>query len=146
MRRTILIAFIIAVFSAALIFLPARRAQETQDDLRKQIGTIIVTPGSGPAMAVADFQPRAGGLDAAMGTFNETLWNDLKFAGVANLVGKSLYPKTPLADPATLRCEEWSNDPVKSDYVAFGNLTGASTSQGFLYDGKTQAQMLSAPM
>jgi TolB protein len=146
MRKVILTAFVIAVLSAALIFLPTQRAQETQDDLRKQIGTIIVTPGSGPALAVADFQPRAGGLDAAMGTFNETLWNDLKFAGVANLVGKSLYPKTPLADPATLRCEEWSNDPVKSDYVAFGNLTGANTSQGFLYDVKTQAQLLSAAM
>ena len=149
MRRTILIVFVIAAFSAALIFLPgagARQPQESRDDLRKQVGTIIVTPGSGPSLAVADFQPRAGGLEAALATFNETLWNDLKFAGVANLVGKSLYPKTLLADPATLRYEEWANDPVKSDYVAFGNLTGGSTAQGFLYDVKTQGQLLSAAM
>jgi TolB protein len=149
MKRNILIAFNIVVFSSALIFLPdagAREPQESQEDLRKQIGTIIVTPGSGPSLAVADFQPRAGGLDAPLATFNETLWNDLKFAGVANLVGKSLYPKTLLADPATLRYEEWANDPVKSDYVAFGNLTGANTAQGFLYDVKTQGQLLSAAM
>jgi TolB protein len=124
----------------------ATRTSQEQDDLKKQIGTIIVTPGSGPALAVADFQPRAGGLDTALATFNETLWNDLKFAGVANLVGKSLYPSSKVADPATLRYEEWAGDPVKSDYVAFGNLSGASTAQGFLYDVKTQQQLLSAAM
>ena len=149
MRRAILITSVIAVFSAALISLPearARRSQESQEDLRKTFDTIIVTPGKGPSLAAADFQPRAGGLDAAIGTFNDTLWGDLKFASVANLVGKSLYPKTLLADPASLKYEEWANDPVKSDYVAFGNLTGPNTAQGFLYDVKTQQQLLSASM
>jgi TolB protein len=149
MRRAILIASVITVISSALIFLPdarARRSQESKEDLSKTIGTIIVTPGSGPSLAAADFQPRAGGLDASLGTFNATLWGDLKFASVANLVGKSLYPKTLLADPASLRYEEWADDPVKSDYVAFGNLTGANTAQGFLYDVKTRQQMLSASM
>jgi TolB protein len=154
MRRAFLIAFVITIFSSALIFLPEARArrpqgpqsQEAQDDLKKQISTIIVTPGSGPSLAVADFQPRAGGIDSALGTYNETLWNDLKFASVANLVGKSLYPKTLLADPATLKYEEWSEDPVKGDYVAFGNLTGPNTAQGFLYDVKTRQQLLSAAM
>jgi len=164
MRSAILIAFVITIISSALIFLPEARArrpqesepqasqiqasqpQESQEDLGKRIGTVIVAPGSGPALAVADFQPRAGGLDASLGTYNDTLWNDLKFAGVANLVGKSLYPKTLLADPATLKYEEWADDPVKSDYVAFGNLTGANTAQGFLYDVKTRQQLLSAAM
>src|SRR5215470_2035837 len=148
MRRAILIASVITVFSAAMTILPearARRPQESQEDLSKRI-QIIVTPGAGAALAVSDFQPRSGGLDAALGTFNDTLWNDLQFASVANLVGKSLYPKTLLADPATLRCEEWANDPVKGDYVAFGNLSGANTAQGFLYDVKTQGQLLSAAM
>src|SRR5215471_20018353 len=164
MRSAILIAFVITIISSALIFLPEARArrpqesepqasqiqasqpQESQEDLGKRIGVVIVTPGSGPSLAVADFQPRAGGLDAALGTYNNTLWDDLKFASVANMVGKSLYPKTLLADPASLRYEEWANDPVKSDYVAFGNLTGANTSQGFLYDVKTRQQLLSASM
>jgi len=149
MRRVILIASVITVFSAALTILPearARRPQESKEDLSKQIGQIIVTPGAGAALAVADFQPRSGGLDASLGTFNDTLWGDLKFASVANLVGKSLYPKTLLADPAALRYEDWANDPVKSDYVAFGNLTGANTAQGFLYDVKTRQQLLSASM
>ncbi|HEY8459042.1 MAG TPA: hypothetical protein VIM99_01610, partial [Blastocatellia bacterium] len=159
MRRSILIAFVITIFSSALVFLPEARAkrpqesqpresqpQESQEDLQKRLSTIIVTPGSGASLAVADFQPRAGGLDAALATYNETLWNDLKFAAVANLVGKSLYPKTLLADPATLKYEEWAEDPVKSDYVAFGNLTGPNTAQGFLFDVKTRQQLLSAAM
>lgn len=125
----------------------ARQGQEqSQDDLRKQIGTIIVTPGGGPSLAVADFQSRASGVDATTNTFNEVLWNDLKFAGVANLVGKSLYPKTKLADPASLKYEEWANDPVKSDYVAFGSITGANSGQGYLYDVKTQSQLLTASL
>ena len=130
---------------AAAVASPVR-AQQAQEDLRKQIGTIIVTPGNGPALAVADFQPRAGGVDAATATFNEVLWNDLKFAGVANLVGRSLYPKTRLADPASLRYEEWTADPVKADYVAFGSITGAASAQGFLYDVKTQSQLLTASL
>jgi TolB protein len=135
----LLIALGVAMFNVTRAI-----AQENQDDLKRQIGTIIVTPGSGPSLAVADFEPRASGVDSALATFNETLWNDLKFAGIANLVGKSLYPKTKLADPATLRFEEWVNEPVKADYLAFGNIGGANEAQGFLYDVKTQQQILNA--
>ena len=63
MRRAILIASVITVFSAALTVLPearARRPQESKEDLSKQIGQIIVTPGNGSTLAVADFQPRSG--------------------------------------------------------------------------------------
>ncbi len=129
-----------------IIMIPIRAAAQQQEELRKQIGTIIVTPGIGPSLAVADFQARAAGVDQTLATFNEVLWNDLKFAGISNQVGKSLYPKTRLADPASLRYEEWMNDPVKADYVAFGSITGANTAQGFLYDVKTQSQLLSASL
>src|SRR5215475_6637708 len=106
MRSAILIAFVIVFINSGLIFLPEARArrereskplesqtqasqpQESQEDLGKRIGTVIVTPGSGPSLAVPDFQPRAGGLDTLLVIYNNTLWNDLKFAGVANLVGK----------------------------------------------------------
>ena len=103
MRRVGLFICLSAALGLLLCYLPQMNAQEpTQNELRKQIGTIIVTPGSGPALAVADFQPRAGGVDAPLATFNEVLWNDLKFAGIANLVGKSkagavAYRRTPTA-------------------------------------------------
>ncbi|MBI1761114.1 MAG: PD40 domain-containing protein [Acidobacteria bacterium] len=138
-----ILAFILTAWFVA----PNTFAQQTsQDDLKKQIGTIIVTPGNGPLLAVADFQPRAAGVDQAVATFNEVLLNDLRFAGIANLVGKSLYPKTKLPDPASLKPEEWTNDPVKADYVAFGSLTSATQAQGFLYDVKTNSQLLNASL
>jgi TolB protein len=134
-------AFLI-LLAALLVERPV--AQQQAEELRKQIGTIIVTPGSGPTLAVADFQPRASEAREAVVTFNEVLWNDLEFAGVASLVGKSLYPKTLLADPSALRFADWSQEPVKADYVAFGNLSRANEAIGFLYDVKTQQQLLTA--
>src|SRR5262249_4269058 len=134
---------IISILSVAVFAVTIVLAQQTQDDLKRQIGTIIVTPGSGPSLAVADFEPRASGVETALATFNEVLWNDLKFAGISNLIGKSLYPKTRLADPAALRFEEWANEPVKADYLAFGNISGTSNAQGFLYDVKTQSPLTS---
>ena len=147
MKRVLFITHTFVIVSFLLIAVPRITAQQQSgEDLRKQIGTIIVTPGNGPALAVADFQPRAGGVEKATATFNETLWNDLKFAGVASLIGKSLYPKTRVADPTTLQSAEWSQEPTKADYVAFGNLTSASDAQGFLYDVKTQQQLLTASL
>jgi TolB protein len=147
MKKAFLITLLLTITTlTALNHAAIVGAQQTPDELRKQIGTIIVTPGGGPALAVADFQPRASSVDAPLATFNEVLWNDLKFAGIANLVSKSLYPKTRLADPASLRVDEWANEPVKSDYVAFGSLLSANTAQGFLYDVKTQQQLLSASL
>jgi TolB protein len=123
---------------------PSQNPQTPGDDLRRQLGTIIVTPGAGPSLAVADFQPRASGVDTAVATFNQVLWADLQFGGVANLVGKSLYPRTRLADPSGLKFAEWSEEPAKTDYLAFGSLNSNSDATGFLFDVKTQQQLLSA--
>ena len=144
MKKVVLILSVLIAMSAVLAYVKSVSAQQVPEEMRRQIGTIIVTPGNGPSLGVADFQPRAGGIDVALGTFNEVLWSDLKFAGIANLVGKSLYPSTRLADPASLRFEEWGNDPVKADYLAFGNMVAPNEGQGYLYDIKTQQQVLTA--
>jgi TolB protein len=121
-------------------------AQPQQDDLRKQIGTIIVTPGGGPSLAVADFVPRSAGLESDASTFNQVLWADLEFAAISNLVGKSLNPKTLIPDPASLKFDEWSADPARADYVAFGNLqkTGDLSADTYLYDVKTKQQLIAS--
>src|ERR1051325_10980329 len=69
----------------------ARQETQTaaQDDLKKQVGTIIVTPGNGPNLALADFVARSAGLESAAATFNQVLHDDLDFAAVAGIVGKS---------------------------------------------------------
>lgn len=134
---TLVLTGLMAVLAVAQTGGASPGASQSPDDLRRQIGTIIVTPGNGPSLAVADFQPRTAGIDQQVATFNMVLWSDLQFAGVSNLIGKSLYPTTRLADPASLRYEEWSGDPVKADYLAFGGLTDGANGQGFLYDIKT---------
>jgi len=145
-------SFTIATLLASVLFVASARAafQEPtpppQEDLRKQIGTIIVTPGNGPNLAIADFIARSAGLEAATATFNQVLWSDLDFAAVSGLVGKSLYPKTLVPDPASLKFDEWSADPVKADYVAFGNLqdTGGLGADTYLFDVKTKQQLIAS--
>src|SRR5712692_1628580 len=138
-----LIGSILVVGSAGA----AWQESQQQEDLRKQIGTIIVTPGNGPNLAVADFIARSAGLEAATSTFNQVLWNDLEFAAVSGLVGKSLYPKTLVPDPASLKFDEWNADPVKADYVAFGNLQnngGENSADTYLFDVKTKQQLIAS--
>src|SRR5437773_4257310 len=94
-RAASLIATILTLILQGVFQVSARQeAQPPQEDLKKQIGTIIVTPGNGPNLAVADFIARSSGLEAATATFNQVLWAVLGFAAVSGLVGKSLYPKT----------------------------------------------------
>jgi TolB protein len=145
-------AFIIATLLASVLFVAQTHAaiQEPtpapQEELRKQIGTIIVTPGNGPNLAIADFVARSAGLEAATATFNQVLWADLDFASVSGLVGKSLYPKALVPDPASLKFDQWSADPVKADYVAFGNLqdAGGLASDTYLFDVKTKQQLIAS--
>ena len=144
MKKVLSIICIVIFLSTVIVQVTSVDAQQTQDDLQRQIGTIIVTPGSGPSLAVSDFQQRASGVDAVLATFNDTLLSDLKFSSVANIIGKSLYPKTMLADPSALRYEEWVSEPVKADYLAFGSIVGVNDAQGYLYDVKTRQQLLTA--
>jgi TolB protein len=146
-HSSIAIALLLALASLA----PASGVgqQETppaQDDIRKQLGTIIVTPGTGPNLALADFVARSAGTEAAATTFNEVLQNDLDFAAVTGLVGKSLNPKTLVPDPASLKFEEWSADPARADYVAFGSLqsAGGLAADCYLYDVKTRQQLIAS--
>src|SRR5256714_3185630 len=145
-RSAIIIAFILAsILSAAASGLGQQEAPP-QDTLRNQLGNIIVTPGNGPNLALADFVARAAGLEAAAATFNQVLHDDLDFAAVTGIVGKSLNPKTLVPDPASLKFEEWSADPTKADYVAFGNLqsAGGLAADCYLYDVKTRQQLIAS--
>ena len=66
---------------------------------------------------------------------------------MSGLVGKSLYPKTLIPDPASLKFDDWSADPVKADYVAFGNLQntgGTLAADTYLYDVKTKQQLIAS--
>src|SRR5215831_8141564 len=117
-----------------------------ESDLKKQLGQIIVTPGNGPNLAIADFVARSGGVEASVSVFNQVLWADLDFAAISGMLGKSLYPKALVPDPASLKFDDWSADPAKADYVAFGNLQNANglAADTYLYDVKTKQQLIAS--
>ena len=144
--RFYILLVLLAIVSAAASSFAQQESPPAQDDLKKQIGTIIVTPGNGPNLAVADFVGRSAGLEAAVSTFNEVLRADLDFAAVSGLVGKSLNPKGLLPDPASLNYEDWGADPVKADYVAFGNLQNSNgmIADTYLFDVKTKQQLIAS--
>jgi TolB protein len=112
--------------------------QDQGQGIQAKLDQVLVKPGGVQRLGVADFLLRVGGNEADVNTFNDVLLNDLKFAGVIDIVGKSLYPKKGIATPAELKGAEWSADPARLDYLAFGQITGDGVS-AYLYDVKTNS-------
>lgn len=92
-------------------------------------------------LAAADFKISAAGNNAAQldKTFNDVLFNDLTQAGIFDMVSKSFYPLGAVGQPGETKLASWSNDPVKTSYLALGNLAvvgNAMQVQGWLLDVK----------
>src|ERR1700753_2446497 len=100
-------------------------------------------------IAAADFKasadPQAGGLKSA---FDQTLYNDLRYAGIFDVVSKSMIPTATPGSPQEIQMAQWSAPPVSAGHVAFGALTangGRLAVQGFLYNtaqGQQNPQVL----
>ena len=78
-------------------------------------------------------------------TFDQTLFNDLKNAGIFDVVSPSLYPLAVPGSPAEINLGAWGAAPVSAAMIAFGSLTtsgdnppaaGALSVQGWLFDVK----------
>jgi TolB protein len=72
-------------------------------------------------------------------TFNDTLWNDLKNAGIFDMVSKSFYPLGQVGAPADVKFDSWSSPPPNAAMLVFGNLQSSGNNvvvQGWLYDVK----------
>src|SRR2546423_10911554 len=79
--------------------------------------------------------------------FNTTLFNDLTYAGIFDVVSKSFYPLAVPGSPQEIQLEAWGNPPPNAAMIAFGNLnkTGDDVAvQGWLFDVKnaTSPQVL----
>lgn len=120
-------------------------AQNLPEDpaLKDKLGKIVVNPGGQQRLGVADFLLRANASVSLsdIKTFNDVLYNDLKFANVIDIPGKSLYPKVGLAGPTEFKAEEWEVDPVKLDYLAFGQMSGDGI-EAYLFDVKTKSGLI----
>src|SRR5271167_2275676 len=92
-------------------------------------------------LAAPDFKlvtndPQTQGLAS---TFNTTLWNDLQFAGIFDMVSKSFYPLSIPGAPQDVHLADWGNPPPNANMLAFGNVGvqgGSINVQGWLYDAR----------
>jgi TolB protein len=100
-------------------------------------------------IAAAEFKP--GNTDAKTMpmkyVFDQTLYNDLRYAGVFDVVSKSMIPTAEPGTPQEINLATWAAAPSSAAYVAFGSITvngGQESVQGFLYDTHAQqnAQLL----
>ncbi|OFV98439.1 MAG: Tol-Pal system beta propeller repeat protein TolB [Acidobacteria bacterium RIFCSPLOWO2_12_FULL_54_10] len=108
--------FWIALTLMLLMSAPAIHLLAQEDAIRTGTGIGV------DRIRLAVSSMRAGGdVSALMRTFDETLWNDLDFAGFFDLASKSFYPLSLPSRPAELKLEEWSGPPVSAHMVVLGN-------------------------
>jgi len=90
-----------------------------------------------PRIAVPDFAARVDNAKSHAGLFTQTVRDDLAFSGVIDLVSPSFYPVTVPSAPNELQKLAWTDPPLNSNFVAFGNLTESATEvaiSGWCYD------------
>ncbi len=92
-------------------------------------------------LAVPDFKSittDSGTQNLAM-TFNTTLQDDLRSAGIFEMVSRSFFPTSIPGAPQEVHLADWGNPPTNASMLAFGNLGvqgGYLSVQGWLYDTK----------
>jgi TolB protein len=88
-------------------------------------------------VAVPEFAVRSSTAQPFEKTFHDTLWSDLQFCGILDLVSPSFYPTGVPGQPSELKPADWSQDPANAYMVAYGNLSGDGANlaaAGFLTD------------
>jgi TolB protein len=93
-------------------------------------------------IAVSSFQPAAD-TATLMRVFDATLWNDLEFSGVMEMVSRSFYPLTVPSRPAAVKLEEWRDPPVGAHMLVVGNASMAGDRivvEGWLMDPRNAAE------
>jgi TolB protein len=95
-------------------------------------------------LAVPEFQalsatPQVGKL---RDVFNQTLWSDLDYAGIFDMVSRSFYPLDVPGRPDQVKMDAWGNPPPNAGMLTFGNINVTGDDllvQGWLYDVKNTA-------
>ncbi len=111
-----------------------------------QIVTGTRTGAGSVRLALPEFQFRGGGGPQGAEytrTFNETLWDDLDFSGVVNLVSRSFYPLGRFGRPIDIDATAWTTTAVDAQFVSFGNATverGNFVVESRLWDLKTRIE------
>jgi TolB protein len=107
----------------------------------------VISGGTKPRIAVPDFRG-SGDAQRFMDGFNQTLWDELAGSGALTMVAKSVYPLNIPQRPQDFRppsgavsngpwLTDWTNPPVRSNYLAFGYTGvqgGSLVLSGWLYN------------
>ncbi len=124
--------FHIFLLSALVAFASSLHAQDWV-----HTGTNLGNPKI--VIAAADFKAATADPQTApmKSVFDQTLYNDLRYAGIFDVVSKSMIPNATPGSPQEINVANWSAAPSNASYVAFGNLAvngGRVTVQGYLFD------------
>ena len=127
------ISWAVAAAILCTAFLCAGPAAQAQDWFKTGTGLGV----SKARVAVPEFATRSAAAQPFEKTFHDTLWNDLQFCGIIDLVSPSFYPTAIPSQPSELKPADWSADPANAYMVAYGNLFVEGTNlaaAGFLSD------------
>lgn len=132
MRLLFLIAVLFSLPAAIFSAQPPKPAQgQIQTGINRGNPIIRIAVPAFPA------QSNDPNLASLTNEFNQVLWNDLENAGIFQMVSKSLYPlKTP-SNPGQVTFADWTNSPVATQYLVFGNtadINGNLVVVAYLYD------------
>jgi TolB protein len=124
---------------------PSSQPKVEAQDLKAQLNRIIVRPGSGATMAIPEFSSLTPQSSDQAADAGRMLFNDLDFAGVVNIISKSLYPQAKTNDPTQVDFSVWRQDPIRADYLALGTAMTASNEtilEIYLYDVQAGSSLL----
>jgi len=109
-------------FLVSLLLLAGFLLAQAQD---KPI-TIRPRPQEEIILAVPDAQPQsaevAPQLAEALRTFNQVLWDDLRFSGHFTIAGKSFYPPHPIVKAEDINYDAWDSLPFKVSFLTAGTM------------------------
>lgn len=130
-------SFLLSVF-ILVTFVASTNRLQAQDWVRTgtNLGVNKIRIAAADLKAVSA-DPQTGGLKSA---FDQTLYNDLRYAGIFDVVSKSMIPNVTPGSPQEIQLATWAGEPSNAAYVAFGSLAinaGRVTVQGFLDDTKS---------
>ena len=114
--------FALFVTLIAIVSFPA--ASHAQDWFRTGTGIGI----DKPRIAVPDFAAQVDNAKPHSQLFTQVVRDDLAFSGVVELVSPSFYPTSGIpTQPSELRSLAWTDPPLNSNFVAFGNLSESTS-------------------
>jgi TolB protein len=119
-----LLVFVVLIAFAALFSAPSTQAQ----DWFKTGTGLGVTKAR---LAVPDTVARSTFGPPLPKVFHDTLWADLEYSGVIDLVSPSFYPLTDPSQPSDLKAQDWAAAPANAYMVAYGNLSLDSSGMAF---------------